>query len=214
LFHSFAPVDGGEGLGLAGTAIGGGASNLGLIRGLRRTPPLRMLWGEKLKRVAAGRALHVDAQASEGKGCGLQAGGNPVIVNDKCLVLDVDGTICQLKRADQSYADVAAIDRVVALIRNYKAQGFHIILSTSRNMRTHGGNVGRLNADTLKTLLAWLDAHDVPYDEIHIGKPWPGKGGFYVDDHAVRPSEFLSMSYEEIIALLAEERMRMNRQNG
>lgn len=132
-----------------------------------------------------------------------------MIVGEKCLVMDVDGTICALKTPDQSYAEVSPIGAVVTRLRDYKAAGFHIILFTSRNMRTHGGNIGRINADTLKTLLAWLDDHEVPYDEIHVGKPWPGKGGFYVDDHAVRPSEFLTRSYEEIQDLLAAERARM-----
>jgi capsule biosynthesis phosphatase len=129
-----------------------------------------------------------------------------VIVEDKCLVLDVDGTLCEIKREGQAYCDVRPITETLALVRDYKRQGFHIILSTSRNMRTHGGNIGRLNADTLKTLIEWLDRHEVPYDEIHVGKPWPGKGGFYVDDHAIRPSEFRSLSYAQILDLLKQER--------
>jgi len=132
-----------------------------------------------------------------------------VIVEEKCLVVDVDGTLCELKDPARSYSELAPISSVVSLIRAYRERGFHIILSTARNMRTHGGNIGRLNADTLKTLLEWLDVHDIPYDEIHVGKPWPGKGGFYIDDHAVRPSEFLSRSYEDIIALLDAERELM-----
>lgn len=132
-----------------------------------------------------------------------------MIVAEKCLIMDVDGTLCELKDPSQSYADLAPILPVVAAVKAYKARGFHIILSTSRNMRTHGGNIGRLNADTLKTLITWLDQHEIPYDEIHVGKPWPGKGGFYVDDNAIRPSEFLSNSYEDIMTLLESERAQM-----
>lgn len=128
------------------------------------------------------------------------------IVESRCLVLDVDGTICALKDDQTSYEAVLPIESMVGKLRAYKAQGFHIILYTSRNMRTHGGNIGRINADTLKTLLAWLDKHDIPYDEIHVGKPWPGSDGFYVDDRAVRPSEFLSRSFEELQELLDAER--------
>ena len=47
---------------------------------------------------------------------------------------------------------------------------------------------------------------DVPFDEIHVGKPWCGDDGFYVDDKAVRPSEFHSMSYEDLRRLLERER--------
>ena len=51
----------------------------------------------------------------------------------------------------------------------------------------------------------WLARHQIPYDEIHVGKPWCGTEGFYVDDKAVRPSEFLALSHDEIHALLAKE---------
>jgi capsule biosynthesis phosphatase len=94
---------------------------------------------------------------------------------------------------------------VVERMRWYRAQGFHIALQTSRQMRTFQGNVGLINARMLPELVAWLDRHDIPYDEIHVGKPWAGREGFYVDDRAVRPAEFLRLSPEEIAALLARD---------
>jgi capsule biosynthesis phosphatase len=60
----------------------------------------------------------------------------------------------------------------------------------------------------LPVMIEWLRRHDVPYDELHIGKPWCGEDGFYVDDRAVRPSEFLSKSYEELRALVKNEEIR------
>lgn len=45
----------------------------------------------------------------------------------------------------------------------------------------------------------------MPYDEIIIGKPWCGYDGFYVDDKAIRPSEFISLNYEQIKELLKKE---------
>jgi capsule biosynthesis phosphatase len=69
-------------------------------------------------------------------------------------------------------------------------------------MRTFEGRVGEIVAKTVPTLIAWLDKHDIPYDEIHVGKPWCGHDGFYVDDRAVRPDEFARMDYTEIRALL------------
>jgi len=73
-------------------------------------------------------------------------------------------------------------------------------------MRTHEGRIGKINAETAPVLLEWLDEKEVPYDEIHLGKPWCGHEGFYVDDKALRPSEFLSMEHEEIQAMLKKER--------
>ena len=47
-------------------------------------------------------------------------------------------------------------------------------------------------------ILKWLSAHKVPFDEIRLEKPWCGDGGFYVDDKAIRPSEFLELDYSAI----------------
>jgi capsule biosynthesis phosphatase len=122
--------------------------------------------------------------------------------------MDVDGTLCLTKKVDESYLDVAPRADVVAKLKEYRSAGFYIILHTSRNMRTYQGNVGRIIANTTKILTEWLDRHDIPYDELHVGKPWPGRGGFYVDDRAIRPDEFTSMSYEEISVLLGNDTER------
>src|SRR4051794_25891577 len=91
---------------------------------------------------------------------------------------------------------------MLAKLREYKEAGFYIILYTSRNMRTYGGNIGLITANTAKATMAWLDRHGIPYDEIHFGKPWASRVGFYVDDRAVRPDEFLRMTPQEICRLL------------
>lgn len=118
----------------------------------------------------------------------------------KRLVMDVDETISRTKEGRYSEADV--IERTRDKMRQYRDMGFEIVLFTSRNMRSFEGNVGRIAARTLPVLVEWLDRHEIPYDEIHIGKPWCGHEGFYVDDKAVRPDEFHAMSYDEIRALL------------
>ena len=128
-----------------------------------------------------------------------------MIQREKCLVLDVDGTLCPTKKPDESYEDLTPCPRMLERVREFKRSGFTIILYTSRNMNTHDGNLGRINADTARVLLRWLDRHEIPYDEIHYGKPWAGRGGFYVDDRTIRPSEFLARSYAEILELLDRE---------
>jgi capsule biosynthesis phosphatase len=69
-------------------------------------------------------------------------------------------------------------------------------------MRTYEGNVGKINIHTLPVITKWLTEHDVPFDEILVGKPWCGNEGFYVDDKALRPDEFTRLSFEEISELL------------
>jgi capsule biosynthesis phosphatase len=123
----------------------------------------------------------------------------------KRLVFDLDGTLTYDDPA-LSYADKRPREDMVALLRQYRADGFTIIIASSRNMRSHANNVGVINAKTLPVMFEWLSRHDIPYDEIHIGKPWCGEDGFYVDDKSIRPSELRTMSYDEIRALLDAER--------
>ncbi|HFM0658277.1 TPA: capsular biosynthesis protein, partial [Escherichia coli] len=94
---------------------------------------------------------------------------------------------------------------VVQKLREYKSLGFNITILTSRNMRTYEGNIGKINVHTLPIIIEWLNRHNVPYDDIVLAKPWCGFDGFYVDDKSIRPSEFSSLTYEQIKDLLAKE---------
>lgn len=122
----------------------------------------------------------------------------------KRLVFDLDGTLTH-DDPTTGYEDKAPNLPMLARLREYKAAGFEIIIATARNMRTYQASVGHINAHTLPTVIDWLRRHDVPYDEIHVGKPWCGNEGFYIDDKAVRPSEFLELDHTAILALLARE---------
>ena len=114
----------------------------------------------------------------------------------KRLIMDLDNTITLTENGD--YRNAKPIIPVIEKLREYKAKGFEIVISSSRNMRTYKGNVGKINVHTLPIIMDWLERHNVPYDEIYVGKPWCWHDGFYVDDRAVRPDEFALMSYDEI----------------
>lgn len=122
------------------------------------------------------------------------------------FVFDIDGTICPIKKKDEKYEDLVPYANVVEKMRYYKENGARIILLTSRNMNSYGGNIGLINKYTAKILLEWLDKWDIPYDEIVYGKPWPGHKGFYVDDRTVRPDEFLNHSLEELDEICRDSR--------
>lgn len=77
---------------------------------------------------------------------------------------------------------------------------------TARNMRTYEGNIGKINIHTLPIIIDWLNKHNVPFDEIIVGKPWCGNEGFYVDDRAVRPDEFSRMSMDELNTLFIKDK--------
>ena len=121
----------------------------------------------------------------------------------KRLVFDLDGTLTVGSSGDYS-KDVPDLE-VIAKLREYKAQGFDIVICTARQMRTYKGNIGKINAYTLPVIIAWLDEYCVPYDEIFVGKPWCGNQGFYIDDKAIRPSEFKALTLEGVNALLEKE---------
>lgn len=128
-----------------------------------------------------------------------------MIVEDKVLVMDIDGTLCEIRPKEKSYLEVNPREEILKKLIEYKEKGFHIILYTARQMKTYNGNIGKINANTAKVLFQWLEKHNIPHDEIIFGKPWCGKAGFYVDDKAIRPSEFENLSYEEVLKLIGKE---------
>jgi len=122
----------------------------------------------------------------------------------KKLIVDLDGTITKADTND--YINVSPNLEVIKQLRYYKELGYSITIHTARNMRTYKGNVGKINIFTLPIITAWLEKHQVPFDEILVGKPWCGHDGFYIDDRAIRPSEFSALSINEIEELLAKEK--------
>lgn len=132
----------------------------------------------------------------------------------KNLVIDLDYTICtpyenedQVEDPALKYSRAAPIPDVIKKICEYKKNGFHITIHTSRNMRTYNGDVSAIIKNTLPIITEWLERHKVPYDAIVVGKPWCGNDGFYVDDKAIRPSEFRDLSYDQITELLNKEKI-------
>jgi capsule biosynthesis phosphatase len=126
---------------------------------------------------------------------------------DLKIVFDIDGTICPIKKKEEKYEDLVPYKEMVDKIREYKREGATITLLTSRNVNSYQGNIGLINANTAKVLLAWLDQWEIPYDEIVYGKPWPGHEGFYVDDRTVRPDEFLKLTVEEMDEVCRKSRL-------
>lgn len=119
----------------------------------------------------------------------------------KNLIIDMDETICFSGK--ESYEDSIPNLEVIHKISEYRKNGFKIVIFSSRNMRSFKGNIGLINKFTLPVMLAWLKKHQVQFDEVLIGKPWCGDEGFYVDDRAVRPDEFLKLDYPQIKTLIS-----------
>jgi capsule biosynthesis phosphatase len=122
----------------------------------------------------------------------------------KRLIVDLDDTISITVEGD--YVNSVPIQPFIDILHNYKAEGFEIVINSSRNMRTYESNLGKINVYTLPNIIKWLGKNNVPFDEVYIGKPWCGFEGFYIDDKSIRPSEFINMNYVEITAMLNKEK--------
>ncbi len=122
------------------------------------------------------------------------------------FIFDIDGTICPIKKKEEKYEDLIPYKEMLEKLNYYHKNGAKIVLFTSRNMNSYGGNLGLINKNTAKILLDWLDKWEIPYDEIVYGKPWPGHKGFYVDDRSVRPDEFLNYSPDQLEEICRKSR--------
>ena len=114
------------------------------------------------------------------------------------IVIDLDGTICELKRPGESYADVKPLPGAIEKVRELRAAGHYVIIQTARNMATCESNVGRVMKNVGKITLDWLAQHDIEYDEIYFGKP---NAHVYLDDRALRFTSWAEITLDH----LAEE---------
>ncbi len=99
------------------------------------------------------------------------------------ICIDLDGVICELRKAGQAYADLQPLPGAVDRLRQLKAAGHYLIICTARHMKTCDGNVGKVVARQGAVTLDWLTRHGIEYDELHFGKPW---AEVYIDDNALR----------------------------
>jgi capsule biosynthesis phosphatase len=99
------------------------------------------------------------------------------------IVIDLDGTICELKDVGKTYEDLKPLEGAIERIRDLKSKGHYIIIATARNMETQQSNVGKVIKNIGLVTLGWLEKYDIPYDEIYFGKP---NAHIYIDDRAFR----------------------------
>jgi capsule biosynthesis phosphatase len=95
---------------------------------------------------------------------------------------------------------------VIKKLFEFRDLGYEIVVYTARNQKTYNGSIGKITKNTVPIILDWLKAHNVPFDELIVGKPWCGPNGFIVDDRAIRPDEFINLSQAGIETLLKNEK--------
>ena len=115
----------------------------------------------------------------------------------KKIIVDIDNTIT-FHESSNFYSSKEPRLEVIQRLKEYKKLGYEIILYSARNMKTYDGDISKINRHTLPELLKWLEKHSVEFDGLIMGKPWCGEKGFYIDDKAIRPDEFVKLSEEDI----------------
>lgn len=99
------------------------------------------------------------------------------------ICIDLDGTICEIKKEGQSYSDVLIKPGAKEMIDKLRLAGHTIIIHTARNMGSTGHNVGKAMKNVGKITLDWLEANGIEYDEIFFGKP---NADITIDDRVIR----------------------------
>ena len=77
--------------------------------------------------------------------------------NKGTMIIDLDGTICPIKRENEKYEDLQPYNSVVRRIGEYKKSGFKIMIFTARNMRSYENNLGLINIYTSRMTMNWLE---------------------------------------------------------
>lgn len=108
----------------------------------------------------------------------------------KSIVFDVDLTI--LEAINRDYENAIPFPDMISKINKLHDEGWTIILYTARGQLSKNGNMIRIEKENRPVLEKWLKDHDVHYDYLLFNKPF---ASFYVDDKALRPSEFLSLEF-------------------
>ena len=98
------------------------------------------------------------------------------------ICFDLDNTLVTYPEINNDYSTVKPIQNNINYLKYLKSFGNTIIIYTARRMKTHNGNIGKINADVGKITFETLEKFDIPYDEIYFGKPY---ADFYIDDLAV-----------------------------
>ena len=96
---------------------------------------------------------------------------NSIIISKKRICFDLDNTLVTFPTILNDYTTVKPIEENIKYLKYLKSFGNTIIIYTARKMKTHCGNIGKINADIGKITFETLDKFNIPCDEIYFGKP-------------------------------------------
>lgn len=105
------------------------------------------------------------------------------------VIVDLDGTITVDEKA-VPYAKKRENTKIISAINAATQKGLGIMVMTARGMRTYKGVISDVEEHVRPGVVSWLDDKDVNYEQLHVGKPWCGPRGYYVDDRNLHLEEF------------------------
>jgi len=107
---------------------------------------------------------------------------NNLMIPSKRFCFDLDNTLVTFPLVPNDYSTVEPITENINFLKYLKSFGHTIIIYTARRMKTHKGNIGKINSDIGRITFDTLDKFDIPYDELYFGKPY---AHYYIDDLAI-----------------------------
>lgn len=99
------------------------------------------------------------------------------------VCFDLDNTLVTYPKIAGDYSSVEPIERNISYLRFLYSMGHDIIIYTARRMKTHSGNVGKIQADVGNITSETLKKFNIPHHEMYFGKP---HADFYIDDLAIK----------------------------
>ena len=129
-------------------------------------------------------------------------------MDKKILIYDLDETLCEKKRPEQTYSEVKPIKPMIEQLNRFYDEGHTIIIQTARNMVTQGNDVGKVLQNVGEITLKWLRENNVKYHSILFGKAY---GSMYIDDKSVRPSELMEYGIDGVQKMLIEEKEKIKK---
>lgn len=118
------------------------------------------------------------------------------------ICIDLDGTICELRKDNQTYEDVLPKKGAQEMIKKLHDAGHTIIIHTARNMGSTGHNVGKALKNVGQITFNWLEKYNIEYDEIFFGKP---NADITIDDRVIRFDNNWNEITEDVIIKNAKE---------
>lgn len=112
------------------------------------------------------------------------------------ICIDLDGTLCEIRKEGQSYADVKVKDGAAQRVKELRDAGHTIIINTARNMGSTGHNVGKALKNVGQITFEWLEKNGIEYDEIFFGKP---NADITIDDRVLRFQDNWNEITEELL---------------